>query len=381
MTQFPAPSAVTTSPTADGSAGGSVDGGPTTPVRCPRCGSEATVAAAFCEACGAALSPIAPVAAPSPQAQETPIELTQPTRPQGAPSSTPVARPCGSCGGAVGADGYCENCGLKAPDPRDHYTEQPAGWVAGCCDRGVKHHRNEDAIAVAAEQAPGSRAVLVVCDGVSTSIDSDVASLAGARRARDVLAAGLPEGLGTPASRVAAITAAVQRAATEANAAVIAHTATGSENPASCTLSAAVLDGDLVVFGNVGDSRSYWIPDSGVAVQLSLDDSMAQARIEMGVSREEAETGPHAHAITKWLGRDSPDIDPQTGSMTLEGPGWLLVCSDGLWNYASEADELQGVVARLDTGGTDPLALAEALVRWACERGGKDNISAALARH
>ena len=51
--------------------------------------------------------------------------------------------------------------------------------MAACCDRGVRHHRNEDATATAADPAPGSRAVLVVCDGVSTSIDSDVASLAG----------------------------------------------------------------------------------------------------------------------------------------------------------------------------------------------------------
>ena len=44
------------------------------------------------------------------------------------------------------------------------------------------------------------RAVLVVCDGVSSSTDSDVASLAAARAARDVLAASDPPGLGTAAS-------------------------------------------------------------------------------------------------------------------------------------------------------------------------------------
>ena len=53
--------------------------------------------------------------------------------------------------------------------------------------------------------------MLVVCDGVSTSIDSDVASLAGARAARDVLVAQQPAGLGTPASRAAAIAAALEQ--------------------------------------------------------------------------------------------------------------------------------------------------------------------------
>ncbi len=56
-------------------------------------------------------------------------------------------------------------------------------------------------------------------------------------------------------------------------------------------------------------------------------------------------------------------------SLTVTGPGWLLVCSDGLWNYVSEATALQALVAELSGGDTDPLPLSEALVRWANEQG------------
>ena len=77
-----------------------------------------------------------------------------------------LPRPCASCGGVVGPDGYCETCGTKAPSERDHYVERPASWVAACCNRGIRHHRNEDATAVAASAEPGKRAVLVVSDGV-----------------------------------------------------------------------------------------------------------------------------------------------------------------------------------------------------------------------
>ena len=67
--------------------------------------------------------------------------------------------------------------------------------------------------------------------------------------------------------------------------------------------------------------------------------------------------------------------------MLLNGAGWVLVCSDGLWNYASEATELQALIAQLSaTVGSEPFALAEAMVRWACDQGGKDNISVVLAR-
>jgi serine/threonine protein phosphatase PrpC len=51
-----------------------------------------------------------------------------------------------------------------------------------------------------------------------------------------------------------------------------------------------------------------------------------------------------------------------------------------LWNYASEAIALQSLIAELSTPDSDPLTLAVALVRWANDRGGKDNVSVALAR-
>jgi serine/threonine protein phosphatase PrpC len=218
---------------------------------------------------------------------------------------------------------------------------------------------------------------------VSTSLDSDVASLTAARTARDALAAHKPAGLGTPTSRVAAISNAVVKATAAANAAVIESTAPGSDNAASCTFAAAVIEGDLVVYGNVGDSRIYWIPDRGSSeepTELSVDDSVAQMRIAMGTPRDEAENGPQAHAITKWLGRDSPDFTPHTGSLTVVAPGWLLVCSDGLWNYASEASVIQSLIADLTSEDPSPLTLAIALVNWANAQGGKDNISVALAR-
>jgi serine/threonine protein phosphatase PrpC len=358
-------------------------------LRCPSCGAEVAESERFCEACGAPLTPTAAVVGEAVQAADTPIALSRPVSTGAASAAAPTPQAtagptCAECGGTVGEDGYCTTCGTKARSPRDHYVEQPASWVAACCDRGIRHHKNEDATAVSAQAAPGSRAVLVVCDGVSTSTDSDVASLAGARSARDVLTASRPTGLGVAASRAAALAQAMETASAQANAAVIANTAPESDNAAACTLAAAVIEGHLVVYGNVGDSRVYWLPDVGAGdpLQLSVDDSVAQARMEMGVGREEAENGPQAHAITKWLGRDSHDVRPRTGSVELSVPGWLMVCSDGLWNYCSAAPDLQALVAGVSaTTGPDPLPLAVALVAWANAQGGRDNISVALARH
>jgi len=358
---------------------------------CPSCHVAVGDTEEYCEACGAKLSPT--VTTMEPMTEPPLADAATGTLPPATDDLAGTASTCPACGGEVADDGYCGTCGARAPKRRDHFSEQPAAWVAAVCDRGLRHTRNEDAVAVAADAEPGSRAVLVVCDGVSSSIDSDLASLAAARAARDVLTSSRSRGMGAGPSLVAAVVGRLGAAADAASEAVIEVTknvtAVAAEDisqqpsPASCTFVAAVVERDLLVVGSVGDSRAYWIPDAGDATALTLDDSFAQVQIAAGVPRSEAESGPHSHAITRWLGVDAPDHTPTAASMTFSESGWLLVCSDGLWNYSSAAQDLAALVHQLSSTSpeaAEPLALAEALVSWAKAQGGQDNISAALAR-
>ncbi len=298
--------------------------------------------------------------------------------------AAPVSVPCVACGVGVYADGYCDNCGSKEPNPRDHLEESPAPWVAGVSDIGRRHSRNEDALALTAEAEHGSRAVLVVCDGVSNTTDSDKASLAAVRAARTVLDQPLAVGAGTPEATAAAAVKRLGDAVAAASKAVVAVAGPEDPAPPSCTFTGAIVVGDTAYVGNVGDSRIYWLPDAGPgARQLSRDDSVAADRIASGVERKEAETGPMAHSITRWLGSDQPDdVTPHTQVVTLAEPGWLLLCSDGLWNYCSEAADLRALVTNTLAAGTapEPLALARSLVDFANNAGGVDNITVALAR-
>lgn len=365
---------------------------------CPSCGEPVGTDESFCEACGAQVNPDAP--SHSPEGSETPLGLSSHTLPthklhSGAAATLPprAAAQCAECGGDLDEQRYCTTCGTRAPKARDHFVQTPAEWVAGCCDRGVRHAKNEDAMALAAQPSPASSATLVVCDGVSSSVGSDVASLAAARTACDLLAESHPRGLGTAESLASAMGSAMTKAVAAANEAVVASgktgtpagtERTGSEDvgAASCTFAAAMIADRLLVFGNLGDSRVYWVPDGAPALLLTTDDSIAQVRIAAGVDRAEAESGPGSHTITRWLGADATDIVPQTGALELTAAGWVLVCSDGLWNYASDPRELGELVQSLvgEQGHGDPLPLARRLVDWANEQGGRDNITVALAR-
>jgi serine/threonine protein phosphatase PrpC len=361
------------------------------PIVCPACGEPVVAGDQFCEDCGAELAGGVDTSPPIAEGEARTGYVAPPTGGGPAAEATSDRRTCPACGGTIAADGYCETCGTPAASERDHFAEQPSAWVAAVCDRGIRHHRNEDAVALCADEGPGTFAGLVVCDGVSNSTDSDVASLAAARAARDVLCTGRPTG--GVAARLTAwserlieatkaaneqATAVARRAVTDVS--VPTAEIVADPNPPSCTFVAGVVDGPLIVVGSVGDSRAYWLGDTGAAVALTRDDSWAAEQIARGVPRAVAEQDKQAHSITRWLGIDAPDVTPTIQSWQPDGPGWLLVCSDGLWNYCSEAADLAALVQSFAPPGADPVAVASALVTWANAQGGQDNITAALAR-
>jgi serine/threonine protein phosphatase PrpC len=57
--------------------------------------------------------------------------------------------------------------------------------------------------------------------------------------------------------------------------------------------------------------------------------------------------------------------------------GRLVLCTDGLWNYAPTPAELGGLIDALPTGAP-PVAVARELTNVAITRGGRDNITIAV---
>lgn len=317
---------------------------------CSACGAVNAVDANWCEACGADLD------APPPRTE-----------------------PCVSCGAKASEitdDGWCQLCGTKQPEPEDHVVVDH-GWFAMVSDRGLVHRTNEDAGAVA--ERPNGVA-MVVCDGVSSTDESQHASRNAATAIIDIVGASagpIPGSANAPL-----LTDAIVEAANAAQAAIVDATPQGSTEPPSCTmvtmLATVGAEQAELHFGWLGDSRAYWLAGDASA-QLTTDHSWAIEQHALGeLDRAAIDADPRASSITRWLGADSHDTTPELGSATVTLPGTLLVCSDGLWNYAPTPAELNELV---QSGPADESAVDQAkrLVSFANERGGHDNITVAIA--
>jgi serine/threonine protein phosphatase PrpC len=256
------------------------------------------------------------------------------------------------------------------PSSRDH-IELDLGLLAGITDKGLRHPRNEDAMALAtAEQASHPVALAVVCDGVSSSRRPDEASLAAVQAAVRVLLAGVREDADLLETSRAAIAAAQQ--------ALAGLDEPGPGDPPSATFVSAVLTHETATLCWLGDSRAYWLGAGSAAKRLTDDDSLAGEMVAAGlVSEDDAMALPGAHVVTGWIGADPPGTEPHVTTFTPPGPGVLLLCSDGLWNYRPGAAELAELA--LPRALTDPLGAAAALTSFALEAGGMDNITVVLA--
>jgi serine/threonine protein phosphatase PrpC len=298
----------------------------------------------------------------------------------GAAASGP-AQVCVACRtGRVDSDGYCENCGHAQPRERDH-MEQEAGQVAAVSDRGLRHHRNEDAFGIGRAALPdGSPAsVAVVCDGVSSATRPDDASLAAARAANEALLAALPHGTHPQQAMHDAIVAASRAVNALAAEPATAREHSPHQNAPACTIVAAVVTTGLLVVGWVGDSRAYWVPVDRTSppARLTEDDSWAAQMVSAGLMNEaEAYADERAHAITGWLGADAYELEPHTASFKPDRPGVVVVCTDGLWNYAEAAEELAEAVP--PDAAVRPLHSARVLVGHALDGGGHDNVTVAV---
>jgi serine/threonine protein phosphatase PrpC len=139
------------------------------------------------------------------------------------------------------------------------------------------------------------------------------------------------------------------------------------------TVTAALVDGDRVVLGHVGDSRAYLLRD-GALQQLSHDHSLVAELERAGrLTREEAAVHPQRSVITRALGA-GPELEVDTSVVQVRDGDVLLLCSDGLSGLVGDQ-----AIANLLANG--PLVDGvRRLVRAANDAGGDDNVTAVAFR-
>lgn len=140
------------------------------------------------------------------------------------------------------------------------------------------------------------------------------------------------------------------------------------------TVTAAILEGDTLTFGHVGDSRAYLLRDGRLS-QITDDHSLVGELIRRGaLSPAEAERHPQRSVITRALGAENRvDIDvvrlhPEAGDV-------ILLCSDGLTGMVHDPE-----IERILTSSAHLEEAARRLIDAANAAGGEDNISAVLLR-
>ncbi len=134
----------------------------------------------------------------------------------------------------------------------------------------------------------------------------------------------------------------------------------------TCT-AVALVNGEALLC-HAGDSRAY-IFRKGDFMQISEDHTLVNELVKEGIiTREEAGRHPQRNIITKSLG-SVPFIEPESRRVSLESEDTLLLCSDGLHGYVSEA-EISSILSAFPAEEA-----GRRLIARAYEKGAPDNIT------
>ena len=236
-------------------------------------------------------------------------------------------------------------------------TQQGPIRIAGDSHLGKVRTTNEDTLII--ERRVGLYAVL---DGMGGANAGDVASQLALETIRDFVL----DRRTTLAPR-ALLEAAIVAGSTAVFTAAQQHRE--RHGMGTTVVACLVVDPEHVVVAHVGDSRAYLLR-GGRLQTLTRDHTIVEELVGRGLlTAEEAERHPYKNVLSRNLGARA---EPRVDLLELElRPGdRLLLCSDGLYGYAS-AEAIQYLLG----SGDAPEHVARDLIDLALRGGGGDNVS------
>ena len=254
---------------------------------------------------------------------------------------------------------------------------EPQQLISGCAQSiGKQREHNEDclfafSVTTGGETNSAPLGLFIVADGMGGHQYGEVASSVAVRTMASYLLKRFhaylmnpSEGMEEPLQEIirSAITEA-QRSVTQA--------APGS----GTTLTAALVLGQQMTIAHVGDSRAYALRTDGRVEVLTRDHSLVKRLEELGqISPEEVAAHPSRNVLYRALGQGEV-LEPDIFTTPFPQPGYLLLCSDGLWSVVSD-DSLCALV----TSAPNLHGACQNLITAANDAGGPDNISVVLVQ-
>lgn len=149
-----------------------------------------------------------------------------------------------------------------------------------------------------------------------------------------------------------------------------------NEAPGSgTTVTAALVLGQQLTIGHVGDSRAYLLYNDQRIDAVTRDHSLVRRLEELGqITAAEAAVHPQRNVLYRALGQGE-SLDPDLSTVPFPIGSYLLICSDGLWGVVPD-DELKKIVFEAPT----LQRACQNLISAANSAGGPDNISAILVQ-
>ncbi len=138
------------------------------------------------------------------------------------------------------------------------------------------------------------------------------------------------------------------------------------------TWTCAYFVSSFAVVANIGDSPCFLWRD-GIMGRISTEHTVEQEFVAAGVRPEVA--GKYRHMLTRCFGSNSREARPDVHHLRLQPRDQLLLCTDGLTDMVG----LDRIAQCLD-GSRDAQTACDELIALALAAGGKDNVTAVLAR-
>jgi PPM family protein phosphatase len=138
------------------------------------------------------------------------------------------------------------------------------------------------------------------------------------------------------------------------------------------TFTSAYLVSSFAIISQIGDSPCFLWRD-GTMRRVSVDHTIEQEFISAGVAPEIA--GKFSHMLTRCLGYESHNARPDVHFLRLRPGDQLLICTDGLTDMVNES-----LIATCVDESASAQAVCDGLIKLALDGGGRDNVTAVLAR-